>query len=93
MVDGGDQAGAACQQEHGADAAGGEAVDALAEFVVDVGGGDHGDFAFGSGAIGDAVEDPPPALLAGASGCAPLALVRLRLVAFRGTMTITRNPP
>ena len=30
------------QQEHGADAAGGEAVDALAEFVVDVGGGHHG---------------------------------------------------
>ena len=35
-VDGGDQAGAACQQDHGTDAAGGEAVDALAEFVVDV---------------------------------------------------------
>ena len=59
-VDGGDQAGAPCQQEHGADAAGGEAVDALAEFVVDVAGGDHGDIAFGFGAIGDAVEDPPP---------------------------------
>ena len=26
------------QQEHGADAAGGEALDALGEFVVDVGG-------------------------------------------------------
>ena len=58
-VDGGDQAGAACQQEHGADAAGGEAVDALAEFVVDVAGGDHGAIAFGFGAIGDAVEDSP----------------------------------
>ena len=43
-VDGGDQAGAARQQEHGADAAGGEALDALAQFVVDVGGGDHGDY-------------------------------------------------
>ena len=62
-VDGGDQAGAPCQQEHGADAAGGEAVDALAEFVVDVGGGDHGDIAFGFGAIGDAVEDLPPTSL------------------------------
>ena len=49
------------QQEHGADAAGGEALDAIGEFVVDVGGGHHGLIAFGSGAILDAVEDPPPA--------------------------------
>ena len=36
---------------------------ALAEFVVDVGGGDHGDFALRAGAIGDAVEEPPPTSL------------------------------
>ena len=39
------------QQQHGADAAGGEALDAIGEFVVDVGGGHHGLFAFGSGPI------------------------------------------
>ena len=50
-----------CQQEHGADAAGGEALDALGQFVVDVAGGDHGLIAFRSGPILDAVEDPPPA--------------------------------
>ena len=60
-VDAGDQAGGPCQHHHGADAAGGEALDALAEFVVDVGGGDHGAVAFGAGAILDAVEDSPPA--------------------------------
>ena len=41
-VDVGDQAGRACQQQHGTDAAGGEALDALGQFVVDVAGGDHG---------------------------------------------------
>ena len=61
-VDGGDQAGGARQQHHGADAACGEAVDALTEFVVDVAGGDHGDFAFGCGLIPDAEQDLPPAL-------------------------------
>ena len=50
------------QQEHGADAAGTEALDAIGQFVVDVGGGHHGPIAFGSGPIRDAVEDPPPAL-------------------------------
>ena len=61
-VDGGDQAGGPCQQHHGADAADGQAVDTLAEFVVDVAGGDHGDFAFGCGLIPDAEQDLPPAL-------------------------------
>ena len=37
VVDVADQAGAASQQEHGADAAGDEALDALGQFVVDVG--------------------------------------------------------
>ena len=60
------------QQHHGADAAGGEAVDALTEFVVDVAGGDHGDFAFGCRLILDAVED------------LPLALSQDRSVAFPG---------
>ena len=41
-VDEGDQARAPCQHHHGADAAGRKAVNALAEFVVDVGGGHHG---------------------------------------------------
>jgi hypothetical protein len=34
-----------------------EAVNAFAELIVDVGGGDHGDLALGSGPILDAVED------------------------------------
>jgi hypothetical protein len=63
VVDGRDQASPLGDQEHGTDAAGGQALGALAEFVVDVGGGDHGDFALGSGLIGDAVEEPPPAPL------------------------------
>src|SRR5206468_2968741 len=63
VVDGGDQPGAAGDQEHGADAAGGEAVGAPPQFVVDVGGGDHGRLALGRGARGDTVEDLLPAPL------------------------------
>jgi hypothetical protein len=57
VVDGGDQAGPPGHQDQGADAAGGEAVGALTELVVDVGGGDHRGLAFG--ARGDAVQQPP----------------------------------
>ena len=63
VIDGGGQAGALGEQEQGADAAGGQALDALTQFVVDVGGGDHGRLALGRGAMGDAVEEPLPALL------------------------------
>ena len=62
VVDGGDQPGAPGDQQQGADAAGGEALDALPQFVVDVGGGDHGRLALGRGVRGDAVEEPSPAL-------------------------------
>ena len=55
----GDQARASCQHHHGADAAGRKAVNALAEFVVDVGGGHHGLVPFGAGTIHNAVEDSP----------------------------------
>ena len=48
-----------------------EAVDAPAQFVVDVGGGDHGHLALGLGARGDAVEELPPALSQESCGCAP----------------------
>jgi hypothetical protein len=63
VVDASGQGGPLGQQEHGPDAAGGQALDALAEFGVDVGGGDHGDFPLGSGAIRDAIETPPLPLL------------------------------
>jgi hypothetical protein len=53
-----DQAGPARQQEHGADAAGGEALGAAGEFVMDIVGGHHGLIAFGLVAILDAFEDP-----------------------------------
>ncbi len=59
-VDVADEAGALCQQEHGADAAGGESLNAVGQFVVDVAGGHHGPVAFRSGAVLDAVENPFP---------------------------------
>jgi hypothetical protein len=57
VVDVADQADPPRQQEHGADTAGTEALDAIGEFVVDVVGGRHRQFAFGSGPVLDAVED------------------------------------
>ena len=57
-VDVANQAGPARQQVHGTEAAGAEAVDAISQLVVDVGGGHHGLVAFRSGAVLDAVEDP-----------------------------------
>ena len=62
LVDVRDQAGPLCQQEDGADAASGETPGALAQFIVDVGGGDHGLVAFGPRFIGNATEDSPPSL-------------------------------
>ena len=59
-----DQPDPASQQEHGADAAGAEALDAIGQLVVDVGGGHHGFVSrSGPGPILDAVEDPPLALV------------------------------
>ena len=63
VVDVVDQAGAARQQEHGADAARREPPDAIGQFVVDVGGGHHGLIAFRSGPILDTVEDSTLAFL------------------------------
>jgi hypothetical protein len=56
-VDVADQAGRACQEEHGTDAAGREALDSVGQLIVDVCGGDHGLVAFGSLLILDALED------------------------------------
>ena len=56
-VDVADESGVLCQQEHVADAAGGEALEAIGQFVVDVAGGHHGQIAFRTGAVLDAVED------------------------------------
>src|SRR5262249_28078073 len=58
VVDGGDQPGAPRHKQQGAEAAGGQPVGALAQLVLDVGGGDHRDLALGFGAIRDAVEEP-----------------------------------
>src|SRR5262249_43194567 len=63
VVDGGDQAGPPCQQQQGADAARSQALDTLTQFVVDVGGGEHGNFTLGFWAMGDPVEDSPSPLL------------------------------
>ena len=62
VVDVGDQSGPAGQQEHGADAAGGQPLDPIGQFVLDVAGGDHGTFPLGPGTILDAAENSPLAL-------------------------------
>jgi hypothetical protein len=62
VIDVSDQSGPACQQEHGADAAGAQALDPLAQFVMDVVGGDHGSLAFGAGSVFDPTKDSPLAL-------------------------------
>ena len=80
------------QQEDGADAAGTEAVDAIGQFVVDVGGGHHGFVAFGPGSVGDSVEEPPPAFLEDPavvfSGTPAAALW-----SFLRRVALTRKPP
>ena len=58
-IDVADQPGPTRQQEHGADAPGGEAAGAIGQLVVDVGGGHHGRVALRPGPVEDAVEDPP----------------------------------
>ena len=60
VVDVADQADPARQQEQGADAACGEALDTIREFVVDVVGGHHRLIALGSGPVLNAVEDSLP---------------------------------
>ena len=70
------------QEEHGADAACGEALDAIGQLIVDVGGGHHGLIAFRSGPIEDSFKDPP---LAFAEDPA-VAFSRLREVAFSGLL-------
>ena len=48
-VDVADQADPVRQEQHGADAAGAEALDAIGQFIVDVGGGHHGYGPLGTG--------------------------------------------
>ncbi len=88
------------QQEHGADTAGGEALDALGQFIVDVGGGHHGLVAFGSRTILDAYEDPPPAFAKNPTVAFPGLLADvfsgLLAVAFSGLLgesSVTRKSP
>ena len=82
-----DQPGVASQQEHGTDAAGGESVDAIGQFVVDVGSGHHGLLAFWSGAILEAFED---SLLAFVENSA-IAFSRFPTVAFAGLLGDSRT--
>ena len=49
-------------QKHGADATCGEALGAVGELVMDVGGGHHGLIAFGLVTIRDPLEEPLPPL-------------------------------
>ena len=51
VIDVSDQSSPACQQEHGADATWAQSLDPIAQFVVDVVGGDHGAFTLGTGAV------------------------------------------
>src|SRR5271163_1794316 len=76
VVDVADQADPARQQMHGADAARGEALDAIGEFVVDVFGGHHRLIAFRAGAVRDTIEDPA------------LTFAESSLVAFPGFLAV-----
>src|SRR5208337_3202525 len=75
-----DQPGVASQQKHGADAPGAEALDAIGQFVVDIAGGHHRFFAFGSWPILDALEDSPFAFVEDSA----VAFPRFPTVAFSG---------
>src|SRR5208283_1795613 len=79
-VDIADQPGPASQQVEGADSASGKTLNAVRQFVVDVGSGHHGLFAFWSGVILDAIEDPPLAFVENSA----IAFTRLLTVAFSG---------
>src|SRR5439155_3057418 len=59
VVDGADQAGLVSQEQHGADAASGEAGDALAQLVVDVAGGDHALVTLRLGEMDQSFENSP----------------------------------
>ena len=99
-VDVADQSGLAGQQVHGADATGTEALDAIGQFVVDVGRGHHRLVAFGPGAVLDAIEDSPLALVEN-SAVAFLRLPAATMSFFRplrfgdllGIVAVTRKPP
>ena len=62
VIDIGDETCGACDQEHGADATGGQSLDTIGQFVVDVVGGDHRAFPLGAGPILDATEESSLAL-------------------------------
>src|SRR5262249_7106938 len=87
LIDVTDHAGLARQQEHGTDAASREALDPIAQFIVDVAGGHHGDFAFGSGPMDDTVEHSPPALVQESVVAISLPLA----IAFRGVLGESRS--
>src|SRR5271166_6064810 len=61
-VDVGDQSGSAGDQEHGPDTPGGESLNPIGQFVLDVVGGDHGTFPLGTGTILDTAENSSLAL-------------------------------
>src|SRR5208282_3705791 len=81
-VDIADQPGPASQQVNGTDSASGETLDAVRQFVVDVGSGHHRFFAFGSWPILDALEDSPFAFVEDSA----VAFSRLPTVAFSGIL-------
>jgi len=66
----------------GTDSASGETLDAVRQFVVDVGSGHHRFFAFGSWPILDALEDSPFAFVEDSA----VAFSRLPTVAFSGIL-------
>jgi hypothetical protein len=79
-VDRADQSGLAGQEVYGADSASGETLDAIRQFVVDVGSGHHGLVAFWSGPIHDACKDSPLAFVEHPA----VAFARFLTVAFSG---------
>ena len=93
VVDGVDQAEPAGQDVHGADAAVSDALAAAAHFVMDVAGGEHGPVAFGSGAIGDAVEDIVTTLVEDSLVVLSGDVLRLHFGGLLGIVAVTRKPP
>ena len=86
VVDVVDQAGLLSQEEHGADAAGAEPLDAIGQFVVDIARGHHGYGPLGPRRIDQSFQNSPSPLLR-----VPLAL--LRASRFFRRVALTRKPP
>ncbi len=84
VVDLADQADPVCQEKHGADAAGAEPLDAIGQFVMDIGRGHHGYGPLGPRQIDESLLN---------SSSPFLEILLLRASRFFRTVALTRKPP